>query len=198
VLIFFSVVTFIGQHVYGRQLVAFLQVSDLDVANAGELGFWRTILARLEFWRPLLATVLHGQIWRLVTPIFLHFGFLHIFFNMLWLRDLGSMIEGRQSSLFFTGQVLAFAVVSNLAQFFVAGGGFGGMSGVVYGLVGYIWIRGKLDPGSGVFLHSSTVTMMIIWFFVCLIGIMGPVANTAHAAGLLMGMAWGYLSSLRR
>ena len=72
------------------------------------------------------------------------------------------------------------------------------MSGVVYGLVGYVWIRGKFDAGSGLYLHSSTVTMMLIWFFVCLVGIMGPIANAAHAAGLVSGMAWGFLSSLRR
>ena len=74
---------------------------------------------------------------------------------------------------------------------------FGGMSGVVYGLLGYVWIRGKFDPGSGLYLHSYTVTMMIIWFVACLTGVLGPIANTAHAAGLVMGMAWGYLSSLR-
>jgi membrane associated rhomboid family serine protease len=39
--------------------------------------------------------------------------------------------------------------------------------------------------------------MMIIWFFVCFTPIMPHVANAAHAVGLVMGIAWGYLSSLR-
>jgi GlpG protein len=145
----------------------------------------------------LLPEIRRGEVWRLFTPIFLHLGFLHLFFNMLWLRDLGSMVEARQSSWLLLVLVAVFAAFSDLGQYLVTGGGFGGMSGVVYGLVGYIWIRGKYDPRSGLFLHSSTVTMMIIWFFVCLVGLMGPVANTAHGVGLLTGMAWGLLSSLR-
>jgi len=122
---------------------------------------------------------------------------MHILFNMLWLRDLGSMVEGRQSSWLLVVLVLVFAAGSNLAQYFVGGPKFGGMSGVVYALVGYIWIRGKLDPGSGLYLHPTTVTMSIVWFFACLFHLVGDVANAAHAAGLLMGMTWGWLSSLR-
>ena len=146
-----------------------------------------------------LPEIRHGEIWRLFTPIFIHFSVMHIFFNMLWLRDLGSMIESRQSLLQLAILVLVISACSNAAQFYVGHGGpsFGGMSGVVYGLLGYVWIRGKFDPASGLFLHSYTVTMMIIWFFACLSGILGPIANTAHAAGLVIGMAWGYLSSLR-
>jgi GlpG protein len=146
---------------------------------------------------PSLPEVRHGQVWRLVTPIFIHFSLLHIFFNMLWLRDLGSMIEARQSWKLLAVLVLVIAAGSNLAQFFFAGPVFGGMSGVVYGLLGYIWMRGRFDPGSGLYLHPSTVTMMIIWFFACFTPILPHVANGAHAAGLVMGIAWGYLASQR-
>lgn len=144
-----------------------------------------------------LSEIRHGQFWRLVTPIFIHFGPLHIIFNMLWLRDLGSMVEGRQSSRLLGVLVLAIAAGSNLAQFWFGGPLFGGMSGVVYGLLGYIWMRGKFDPGSGLYLHPTTLTMMIIWFFACFTPIVPHVANAAHTAGLVMGIVWGYLASLR-
>jgi len=145
-----------------------------------------------------LPEIRHGEFWRLFTPMFIHFSPLHILFNMLWLRDLGSMIEGRQSSVQLLVLVLVIAACSNLAQYYFGSGpNFGGMSGVVYGLLGYVWIRGKYDPGSGLYVHPTTVTMMIIWFFACLARLIGPVANTAHAVGLGIGMAWGYLSSLR-
>ncbi len=148
-------------------------------------------------WVPGLPEIRQGQIWRLFTPMFIHFHPLHILFNMLWLRDLGSMIEGRQSTWHLAALVLVIAACSNLGQYHISGPVFGGMSGVVYGLLGYIWIRGKYDPGSGLFLHPSTVMMMIAWFILCLTKVLGPIANTAHAIGLVLGMAWGYLSSLR-
>jgi GlpG protein len=148
-------------------------------------------------WHPGLQEIRHGEIWRLFTPALIHYGFIHILFNMLWLRDLGSMIEARQSSWRLAFLVLAIAAVSNVAQFFVSGPDFGGMSGVVYGLLGYVWMRGKFDPASGLFLHPTTVTMMLIWLVLCFTGLVGHIANTVHTVGLLMGMAWGYLSSLR-
>ena len=153
------------------------------------LGNWRDFSSMLE-------EIRHGQVWRLITPIFIHYNWVHILFNMLCLRDLGSMIEARQSWLQLLILVLVIGVCSNLGQYYVSGPDFGGMSGVIYGLLGYVWIRGRFDPGSGLFLHPSTVTMMLIWFVLCFTPLLGHFANTAHAVGLVMGVAWGYLSSL--
>ena len=154
-------------------------------------------------WDSGLTEIRHGQVWRLFTPILLHFSAVHIIFNMWWLKDLGSMIEGRQSSWHLAALVLVIAAVSNVAEFYLGHTpSFGGMSGVVYGLLGYVWIRGKFDPASGLFLHPSTVTMMLIWLVACFTPLMvwligAQVANIVHVAGLLVGVAWGYLSSLR-
>ena len=183
--------------------VAVFALSDFGNNNGAMMVLFMTDFSTGAFNRTL-PEIRHGQIWRLFTPIFYHFGILHIVFNMLWLRDLGSMIEGRQSSIQLLWLTLLIAAGSNLAQFYYGGpwfslGGptFGGMSGVVYGLLGYIWIRGKLDPGSGLFLHPNTVIMMMIWFVVCYTGWIGNIANAAHAGGLLIGMACGWLTSLR-
>jgi GlpG protein len=156
-----------------------------------------TIDGDMIYWHRGLTEIRHGEIWRLFTPMFLHFSILHIVFNMWWLRDLGSMIEARQSSWILLLLVLVIAAVSNLAQYFRGGPMFGGMSGVVFGLFGYVWIRGKLDPGSGLIMDRRTATMQIIWFVLCFTGWVGPIANGAHGAGLLVGVAWGWLSSLK-
>ena len=143
-----------------------------------------------------LPEVRQGQVWRLLSPIFLHFHPLHILFNMLWLRDLGTMVERRLGSLQLLLMVLGIGVISNVAQYYTSGPAFGGMSGVVYGLLGYVWIRGRFDPGSGLFLHPSTVMMMLIWLVFGYTKIMS-MANTVHTVGLTVGAFWGFIASRR-
>jgi GlpG protein len=143
-----------------------------------------------------LVEIRQGEVWRLFTPMLIHLSILHIVFNMLWLRDLGSIIEWRLGSGHLAVLVLCISGISNLAQFLWSGPAFGGMSGVVYGLLGYAWIRGRFDPGSALRLHPTTVWMMLIWFFLCLTDLAGHIANVVHAVGLGMGMAWGYVASL--
>lgn len=142
-----------------------------------------------------LQEVIAGDVWRLLTPIFLHLSPIHLIANMLWLFQFGSLIEDRKGSAFLLSLVVALGVVSNLAQYAVHGPYFGGMSGVVYGLFGYLWMRGKFNPASGMVQDETTILLMVLWFIVCFTGMVGPIANTAHASGLLMGMAWGYTSA---
>ncbi len=147
-----------------------------------------------------LEEVRNGQVWRLLTPVFLHFGILHILFNMLWTHDLGGTIESRMGTVRLLLLVVVIGVASNLAQLYVSGPRFGGMSGVVYGLLGYVWMKGKFDPASGLFLHPSTVTMMLIWlaFGYVIDREILAMANTAHSAGLAVGVIWGFASARTR
>lgn len=151
--------------------------------------------------RQVLPEVFHGEVWRLFTPIFIHFGLLHLVFNMIWFYQLGSMIEARQSSLFLLGFIALSALLSNLAQYFFDvhfwGGPVrsGGMSGVLYALAGYIWIRGKYNRASGLYLDPQSVTILLIWLVVCFTGVIGSVGNAAHLSGLIVGMAWGRIAA---
>lgn len=144
-----------------------------------------------------LRDVFEGQVWRLITPIFVHFTLLHIFFNMLWLRDLGTSVEYRRGSFRYLMMVLLIAAASNLAQYGInrlQGGGpfFGGMSGVVFGLFGYVWMKSRYEPESGFYIPPNTVFLMIAFFFICFTGAMGSIANAAHGVGLAVGMVLGY------
>jgi len=136
-----------------------------------------------------------GEVWRLVTPIFIHLGIIHLLFNMLWLKTLGEIFEAQHSTLRLGLFVVVTAVLSNVAQYFTSGPSFGGMSGVVYGLLGFIWLRGRFDPTAGYRLNQGIVVMMIIWFFLGFTGLIGHIANTAHGVGFGVGLAWGYFSS---
>ena len=152
--------------------------------------------------QPLAASV-NGQYWRLVTPAFLHFGWLHIAFNCLWLWELGRRVEiviGHFNTLMLC---LVIALVCNISQFVYSGAIlFGGMSGVVYGLLGFAWIAALLQPRwSGMRPMQSVIVLMLGWLVVCMVGLVealgfGSIANAAHLAGLLSGVALGALFGL--
>ena len=144
--------------------------------------------------------ILHGEIWRLVTPIFMHVNPIHIFFNMWWLASLGTMIEVRRGALRLLGLILIAAVFSNLGQYMwmerMDPGEphiFEGMSGVVYALFGYIWMKSLYEPEQGLYMHPNTVNVMLLWLVLCMTGVVGPIANAAHFVGLMVGVALGVL-----
>lgn len=146
-----------------------------------------------------LSEIRNGEFWRLLTPAFVHTNVLHLLFNMLWLLDLGSMMESRLGTGRLGLKIIVFGILSNLAQYLATDSAyFCGLSGVNYGLFGYMWVRGSLDPRSGLYLHPHTVALMVIWFFVCLMDMIPnlKVANMAHAAGFGLGIVWGFFASL--
>jgi GlpG protein len=115
----------------------------------------------------------------------------------LWLCLLGGRIERLSGSLHLILLVILSALVSNMSQFVWSGSiHFGGMSGVIYGLLGYIWIRNLLAPHPLIRLPNQLILFMIGWLFVCMTGILDillgvGIANAAHATGLVIGMLLG-------
>ncbi len=149
--------------------------------------------------RSFLPEVCAGEWWRLITPMFLHFGPLHLIFNLMWLYQLGCMIEARLGKPTLAALVFVTGVLPILGQYIVGlffGLGYiGGMSGVIYGLAGFVWMRGRHDRASGVGLDHQSWVYMIVWLVLCYTGWMGNVANTAHLVGLIIGLIWGRISA---
>ena len=141
----------------------------------------------------MLPSAFGSEPWRIIVPVFLHYGVLHLLFNMLWLKDLGGMIEHLKGRLFFGLLIVSLAAFSNIAQFIATGPGFGGMSGVVYGLFGYIWVKSRREPWSGFLIDQQTVWLMMAWFALCFTGWFGPIANFAHGGGLALGLGLGFI-----
>ena len=144
-------------------------------------------------------TMAAGQYWRLITPIFIHFGILHLAMNGMWYWELGRRIESYQGGFALLGLTLLFGLASNAVQFWWAGPSiFGGLSGVLYGLLGHCWIYQLLAPNRAYHLPKGVVVMMLIWLVICMSGItevagIGAIANGAHVGGLLMGCLTGLL-----
>jgi GlpG protein len=145
-----------------------------------------------------------GQVWRIFTPMFLHGSILHLVFNMYMLNAIGAPIENRYGSLRMLLLMLFLAAVSSAAQASFEDWRFVGMSGVVYGLLGFAWIRSTYDPDSRLHIDPGTVFILLLFFFIFIvidlpvfrssIGSVLPfrVANWAHGGGLVAGMALGF------
>lgn len=132
--------------------------------------------------------------WRYWTPVFLHFSVFHILFNGLMLLEMGRRIEMSQGAQRLLFLVMACGLLSNMAQFLADSAGlFGGMSGVIYALVGYGWLYQKLQPSAAINIPPGLMIMACFWLGLCASGIvtlvgMGNIANAAHIGGLVSGI----------
>lgn len=145
--------------------------------------------------------------WRAITPMFLHFGLLHVLFNMLWLVRLASHIEARHGSLALVLLAIAAQVPGSIAQYQISGPLFGGMSGVVFGLFGFVWMQARYGNASskrgGYRIDSSEALWMMGWLvlsasgWVIQVGWLVRSANACHAIGLAVGLLAGLPAYLR-
>jgi GlpG protein len=126
--------------------------------------------------------------------MFLHFGLLHLVFNMLWLWYFGKQLELAQPSWLFLLVIVVTSFAANTTQYLVINyNNFGGMSGVVYGLVGYAWVIQLLVPRSGVMLNSSMFGFFVAALVIMEVFASSWIATAAHVGGLVSGLALGLI-----
>jgi len=180
--------------------------------KASEIPTWQGVLPIFINWikkspdpekesGPMFQEIKEGQVWRLFTPCLLHGGLLHIMFNMIWAWILLRPLEERLSFLQLILLIVIIAVAANVAQYLVSGPMFLGFSGVVCGLVGFIWVRQKKAPWEGYPLNRSTLIFVLVFvlsmFLIEIITLASnlifdkqisvSIANTAHIVGGLTG-----------
>ena len=184
--ILFALMSNFGSVIAAIELLTF---TNINVTNQGYISMFDF---DQTFW-------IDNQWWRLITPIFIHFSFAHLAFNCLWIFILGEKIENTDGSLIFILLVIFSAILSNCLQYFWTETSlFGGLSGVIYGLIGFCMIvefdsqydRYKLPPALYLF--------MIIWLLLGFAGILdlfgfGSVANFAHLGGLISGILFAMI-----
>ena len=147
--------------------------------------------------------LINNEWWRLITPTFLHFSMTHLVFNCLWIYILGQRIEKLDGSSVFLFIFILTGILSNAGQFFWTQQYlFGGLSGSVYGLLGYCFII-ELDGRHGRYgLPEALYLFMFIWLLVGFTGVLsffgfGNVANTAHLVGMIAGFIIGLITKYR-
>ncbi len=133
------------------------------------------------------------ELWRFISPIFVHFNLPHIAFNGLWIWVVGRVIESRHSTWVMLFIALFSGIASNLAQYYQTGPVFGGLSGVVYAVISYAWLWDKMAANKLRVVSNGLMGFMIIWLVLGYSGVLsslglGQIANTAHLAGLVSGL----------
>jgi len=141
-----------------------------DLLVTGELTFWQ-------------------HPWTLVTSALPHGGALHLVFNLYWLWVFGSVLETTFGKVKTLGLMLLLAAGSDAAQFALSGPGIG-LSGIVYGLFGFLYVLGRSDDRFRTVVDKRTAQMFVGWFLLCIVATYMEVmniANVAHGVGALLG-----------
>ena len=159
---------------------------------------WTTMSGRIEGFS---TTMSNGQIWRLITPDFLHFSWSHIIFNSVMLWFLGSQVEWFDGRVRLITLFLITSILSNGLQYAVSGPLFGGLSGVVYGILGYCWLSQRRNPRFQ--FPPALVTFAVIWMVVGFTALpemlgMGRMANDAHLGGFVAGVTLAVILPVRK
>jgi GlpG protein len=173
--------------------------------SISKVGFINTLEG--NFKAPLFEKIREGEIWRFFTPALLHGDIFHIFFNMLWLMVLGKQIEQRVKASRYVLFIVLIGIFSNTAQYLMSGSNFVGFSGILCGMLTFIWVRQNQTPWEGYQLDRLTFSFMMFFilgmallqvlsfvlelFFQ--IDIAPNIANTAHLSGAFIGLLFGRL-----
>lgn len=161
----------------------------------------------ISFQQPMFEKIRQGELWRLASPVLLHYDVIHLFFNMIWLLILGKQIEHRIGGARYILFILISAIPTNTAQYLMSGPNFVGISGVICAMLGFIYMRQKSAPWEGYQLQRVTL-VFLSFFILAMLGVqvasflsevywnapLAPrIANTAHLTGVAVGLALGKL-----
>lgn len=140
--------------------------------------------------------VMQGEYWQLFTSMFVHFGFLHIIFNMFALYYFGRLNETFFSTKSYVAIYLVSGLLGNVFSLFLlpAATLSGGASGAIFGLVGSYVAMARKARHMGVALLYAVMMLIVSG-----VGFGGmDVNNFAHVFGFVGGLALGLFLSRSR
>lgn len=133
------------------------------------------------------------EVWRWLLPVFIHFNVLHLVFNCAIVIELGRRLEHEFGGWQLCLVVLVLGLVSNLGQYAMNPNPiFGGLSGVAYGLLGFMLVMQRLVPERAIWHVPAGLSGSLLFFLVLFStgvteGFGLFVANSAHWFGLVSG-----------
>ena len=131
-----------------------------------------------------------------LAPTIMHFSAMHLIFNLMWWMYLGDKIAQLLGKRFLVLVFIVTALASNWLQFGLVNANFGGLSGVVYGLLGFCWLYGHITGNSKLAVSPSIVGFMLVWLVLGFADVLFiNMANWAHLGGLFAGAVLGVLAA---
>ncbi len=141
------------------------------------------------------ASVATGEVWLLLSSMFLHAGFIHLALNMLSLYFLGSFVEVAFGRVRFLALYLTSGLAGGIAYLYFGGfddsvvGASGAIFGLLGGVLGYSLRRGTFSWQNPLIRQLLILTALNLYFGFSV----SNISNTAHIGGLIGGVAFGWL-----
>lgn len=158
-----------------------------------------------QFLALIPSKVFEGEIYRIVTSIFLHGDEIHLFYNSFALLIFGSVLEkviGSRRYLlvfFLSGIIGSIAYILTSILLNEINIPAVGASGAIYGIIGTLAI---LRPTTIVLVYFVPIPLLFFAFFWIIVeslatlfqffGAKTGIASQAHLAGILFGIFYGY------
>lgn len=159
--------------------------------SQGGGGAASAVLAALV---PKAGGIASGQVWGLLTPALVHADGWSLLFNLFWFYEMGAPVERDAGPWRFAALLAGWAVATSLAWMFA--GGWPGLYGAVYGLLGYSWTRARLDHGFRTWLTPLGAGLLAV--YAVMVALDSPGAATGMLACALLGGAGGWADARRR
>lgn len=157
------------------------------------LGGQLTNLGAKDNWQ-----IAHGELWRLVTSMFLHGGYIHLAINSYSLYIIGPQVERSFGHWRFLAVYFLSGLAGSVASFALSPYRSIGASGALFGLVGalipLLYLNRKILANTQ--KHINNLIMVIVLNLVVGFTASG-IDNWAHIGGLLGGLSLAWLTSPR-
>jgi membrane associated rhomboid family serine protease len=162
-------------------------MGDVNALAYEKIGLTKDALVRPDVWPRL--SIFPGQWYRLVSSGFLHYGIIHLAFNMYALYMLGQTLEPMLGRLRFGMVYFACMLGGSAGALLLQPNGLhGGASGAVFGLFGLI-IVGYLRRG----INPLTTALGGVLVVNVLLSFSGGISFGGHLGGAVAGMICGWV-----
>ena len=135
--------------------------------------------------------VTEGEWWRLITPMFLHGGIMHILFNMFCLFVFGPELEKIMGKMRFITLFMLAGFLSNVATYFIQDPYYThlGASGAIFGIFGAYGALVYYTKNSMPELRQIILPIIVI--SIVMTFVQSGINVTAHVTGLIVGFLIG-------